>query len=148
MPMRTLSETIGSNANGLTYQAKDGQKHKVKPLTLGLMGQFEKWLESRALKSIVDHKATLGESFQSAISAVSSDIIAGRYAFGGADCNRALQSLPGMIALVSIMLGVDEIRAKYLVENEAQELKVVMDQMISESMPRQEEGNGEGASGT
>lgn len=138
MPMRTVSETIGTQAQGLVFEAKDGRKHKVAPLNLKLMGRFEKWLEGRALKSIIDHRDILGSSFQESISAVSSDIIAGRYAFGGPDCQRALQSIPGMIALVGLMLGVDEIRAKYLVENESESLKIVMDQMILESMPRQE----------
>lgn len=138
MAMRTISETIGNQAQGLIFEASDGHKHKVAPLNLKLMGRFEKWLESRALKSIVDHRETLGNSFQDAISAVSSDIISGRYAFGGNDCQRALQSIPGMVSLVSLMLGVDEIRAKHLVENESEALKVVMDQMIKESMPRTE----------
>lgn len=138
MAMRTISETIGSQSEGLIFEAKDGRKHRVAPLNLKLMGRFEKWLESKAFKSILDHRETLGKSFQDAVSAVNSDIISGRYAFGGADCQRALQSIPGMIALVSLMLDVDEIRAKYLVENEALSLKVVMDQMIQESMPRTE----------
>lgn len=142
MTMRTVSETIGTQAKGIIFTAKDGNTHRVKPLNLALMGQFEKWLESRALKAVIQHKDTLGASFQEAISAVSSDIIAGRYAFGGPDCQRALQSVPGMIALTCLMLDIDEIRAKYLIQNEAEALKIVMDQVILESMPRTE-GNGE-----
>lgn len=138
MTMRTISETIGTQAKGIVFTAKDGNSHRVKPLNLALMGQFEKWLESRALKSVIQHKETLGASFQDAISAVSSDIIAGRYAFGGPDCQRALQSVPGMIALTCLMLDIDEVRAKYLIQNEAEELKIVMDQVILESMPRTE----------
>jgi hypothetical protein len=141
MALRTVSETIGNHAGGLTFTARDGQTHRVRPLDLALMGRFEKWLESRALKAVIDHRETFGGAFQEAVSAVSSDIIAGRYAFGGPDCQRALQSAQGMIALVGLMLGVDDIRARYLVTNEAEELKVVVDQMIQESMPRSE-GNG------
>ena len=145
--LRTVSETIGAQAGGLTFTARDGQTHRVRPLDLALMGRFEKWLESRALKAVIDHKATFGDSFQDAISAVSSDIIAGRYAFGGPDCQRALQSPAGMIALVGLMLNVDDIRARHLVTNEAEELKVVVDRMVQESMPRAE-GNGQpGAEG-
>ena len=54
MALKTVSETLGTSAGGLEFVASDGRKHIVKPLNLQLMGRFEKWLESRALKVIMD----------------------------------------------------------------------------------------------
>ena len=135
MAMKTLSETIGTHAGGMEFHAADGRKHKVKPLTLALLGQFEKWLEGRALKSIMGQKELLGEDFSTALSVVSGDIVAGKYAFGGASCATALQSVPGSICLISLMLGVDEIRASHLISTQAEEIKVIMEAMVAESMP-------------
>ena len=102
---------------------------------LALLGQFEKWLEGRALKSIMAQKELLGEDFSTALSVVSGDIVAGKYAFGGASCATALQSVPGSICLISLMLGVDEIRASHLISTQAEEIKVIMEAMVAESMP-------------
>lgn len=133
--MRTASETLGTQAGGLEFVAKDGLKHKVSHLTLGIMGKFEKWMESRALQSVVERKSILGDSFQDAISAVSNDIVRGKYAFNSSICNEAMASAAGIIQMTALMLGVDEIRAKWLIENQGDELVVFLNQMIKESVP-------------
>lgn len=148
MALKTVSETLGTSAGGLEFVASDGRKHIVKPLNLQLMGRFEKWLESRALKVIMDQKLILAEEFGAAISAVSVDIVSGKYAFGGKACQDALQSLHGGVQLMCLMLNIDEARSKWLMENDAVNLRVVIDQMIAESMPEKDskelEGNHQG----
>lgn len=135
MPLKTVSETIGSHGDGMPYEAKDGQTHKVQPLTLKLMGKFEKWLEGRAFKSVISQKEILGNDFSQAVAGVAADVAKGKFAFGGQECDDALRTLPGMTSLVSIMLGVDEIRASYLLRTEPEELSAIVNQVMKESMP-------------
>lgn len=139
MAMKTVSEVLGTESEGMEFQASDGKKHIVKPLNLKMMGKFEKWLESRALKTIMDQREILADEFGAAISAVSADIVSGKYAFGSKPCQDALQSVHGAICLIGLMLGVTETRAKWLLENDAVNLKIVMDQVIAESMPEKDQ---------
>ena len=135
MPLKTVSETLGSHGSSLTYQAKDGRSHAVRPLTLKSMSRFEKWLESRAFASIISQREILGNDLQQAIAGVASDVAKGKYAFGGQDCEDALKTLPGMACLVSIMLDVDEIRGMHLLRTEADSLAPIVSQVMKESMP-------------
>ncbi len=133
--LKTVSETLGSHGDGLLYEATDGQKHKVTPLTLKSMARFEKWLEGRAFKAVNDQKDLLGENFPMAISGVAADIAKGRYAFGGKECSDAFSTIPGMVCVISIMMGVDEIRAKHLLETERDSLAPVINHAMKESLP-------------
>jgi hypothetical protein len=146
--MRTISEALGGSVEGITYTAKDGRTHEVRPLTLERMSLFERYLESRAFEAVQSRRELLGDSYSEALSSVTQDIVSGKYVFTGPVCMKAIDTLEGQVALLAILLGVDRIRAKKLMLEDPLGVKEAMSLMMKQSQTDSEglvpSGNTEG----
>lgn len=143
--MRTISETLGDAVGGIRYEAKDGRIHEVRPLTLERMGLFERHLESKALEAIKNRRGVLGDSYGEALSVVTQDIVSGKYVFTGPVCMRAIETLDGQVALLSILMGIDSLRAKKLMLEDPDGLRAALDAMLKQSQATESvPGNPEG----
>lgn len=147
--MKTISESLGDAVGGIRYEAKDGRTHEVRPLTLERMGLYERHLESKALEAIKNRRAILGDSYGEALSVTTQDIVSGKYVFTGPVCMKAIETFDGQTALLAILMGVDNIRARRLMLEDPEGLRAALDAMLKQSQATEgSEGNRAGEAAT
>lgn len=144
--MRTASEALGAHGGAIEFKRKNGAKIYVQPLTLKIMSKYEKWLESKAIGTVMALKEVDAVLFREAFSSVSQDITKGMYAFGGEAAQESLSSPSGIAKLISLMVNVDEDVAIEIISQEGEAFKDVLNLAITQSLPdnENEQGNPQG----
>lgn len=141
--LRTVADCVGS---ALPFTSKKGKTYQITPMDLNNCGAFEKWLEARAFDSVERHLASKSmetTEYAKILAAVGKEFAAGDFAFGGEIANRATKSIPGILKLISITMGVDQKEASDLLINEGVRIVQAMNGEIEASMPEVPEGKEE-----
>jgi hypothetical protein len=94
----------------------EGESYELKPLTYDRIGQFEVWLEERALAAVERHQKRCGPGeYRERMAQAHRDIAACLYSWGGALCWQALNSDRGFChALYLTLAGSAEVTPEWV----------------------------------
>ena len=134
--MPTTSEALGAasapmciNFNGKTYQGR--------LITQRVKSQVERWLEKRAIASVMRFRSDLDMSeFRALSAAVTADIASGKYAFGGPYATDALGTMAGGVAFASFVFDCTEEEMEALFLNMPEEVTQVLELIQAQSFPQ------------
>lgn len=104
----------------------DGETYAVKAPTLLEQGRYQRWLEQRARESL-DRATYLDDVARAtAQNAVTRDIAAGEYEWGGDLCVKALRTEAGVVKLLEVVLGVPPETARRLYDTRLGQIMAVL----------------------
>lgn len=112
--MATQADLLGV---GHTLTGPDGETYEFKPPTERQQAVYQRWMERVAREKILGAVEYGAEDRARRLDALEDRIAAGVYEWGGDLCVQRLRSREGMIKLLEITLGVDELTARKLVEH-------------------------------
>lgn len=134
--MPTTSESLGASAAPMTIEY-NGKTYKANLITQKVKSQVERWLEKRAMASVLRFRAELDMSeFRNLSAAVTADIAAGKYAFGGPFCTEALGTMAGGLAFASFIFGCTEEEMEALFLACGDEVTQILELVQAQSFPQ------------
>lgn len=134
--MPTTSESLGASAAPMTLEHA-GKTFKAGLITQKIKSLVERWLEKRAMASVLRFRADLDlTEFRNLSAAVTADIAAGKYAFGGPFCVEALGTMAGGIAFASFIFGCTEEEMEALFLARSEEVTQILELVQAQSFPQ------------
>lgn len=101
--MSELNNLLGQEGAGVPMVI-DGQTYTLCPLTLKDKGEFEYWLEQRAIAGVKRLFGNDPDELREQRQHVNDNVAAGTYAFGGEVFQKALRQQDGLMELFRLML--------------------------------------------
>lgn len=141
--MKNLSDLMGNvSPSALVFTAKDGRQHTMRYFDIDCGVEYENWLKSNAIENIRSRKALYGEDYLAVLAECNKAIDSGDYAFGGQIATKSIPTKEGTITMCAIVLGVDRIRAKWLIDQHGEELVLLINKQLERSIPPKQENGG------
>lgn len=134
--MPTTSEALGAAAAPMSIEY-GGKTYQGRAITQKVKSQVERWLEKRAMASVMRFRADLDMSeFRALSAAVTADIAAGKYAFGGPYCTEALGTMAGGVAFASFIFSCTEEEMEALFLARPEEVTQALELIQQQSFPQ------------
>lgn len=134
--MPSVSETLGGNAAPYTIEF-NGKTYRAQMITQKVKSQVERWLEKRAMATVMRFRADLDlAEFRALSAAVTADIAAGKYSFGGPFSIEALGTMAGGVAFASCIFGCTEDEMQELFASKTDEVTQILELIQSQSFPQ------------
>lgn len=134
--MPTTSEALGAASAPMCIEY-NGKTFKGRLITQKVKSQVERWLEKRAMASVMRFRADLDMSeFRALSAAVTADIASGKYAFGGPYCTDALGTMAGGVAFASFVFDCTEDEMEQLFLACPEEVTQVLELIQAQSFPQ------------
>lgn len=134
--MPTTSESLGASAAPMTLEY-NGKTFKAGLITQKIKSQVERWLEKRAMASVMRFRADLDiAEFRNLSAAVTADIASGKYAFGGPYCVEALGTMAGGVAFAAFIFATTEEEMEELFLARPEEVTHILELVQAQSFPQ------------
>jgi hypothetical protein len=130
----TVSSMLGNAGEPITL-AHAGKTYRFSLITQRVKSAWERRLRGRALEAFADLRQDDPEGYALAVQGVGRDHAAGRYAWGGDLSNQASGTEAGVLALVSLLVGVPEAEAAALATARPVDVENALEAVYVESFP-------------
>lgn len=135
--MSVLSEVIG---NSVPHEfIHKGKTYKVGLITQGIKCAFERKLYARAVEAAsLMKEAMTATEYQEHLAKLRDDYATGEYAFESNRGQKSLQTIPGIIAICSLLFHTDELDLIKLVNERTADIVSLLQLLLKESFPTEE----------
>jgi hypothetical protein len=138
--MAKISQILGGHGPAITV-SHGGKDYKARPLMQEVKAEWERWVESRAMRPVLAlREHVTAAEFAALVRDAAADVASGRYAFGGELSNSAMSTPGGGIAFTAIVFGVGEDEAIRLIEAKGAEIQAALYRVMEESQGAAPEG--------
>jgi hypothetical protein len=131
-----LSSILGTKGGALVFH-HDGRDYHVSHLTQAIKKKFENWLKQNAISCLAEMRDLLpAEEYEREKAGVLEAAVQGRFGYHGKLAVEALQTPAGILQQMALLFGCDESEMSRLMMERTEEVKMIADVIIRESLPR------------